>query len=245
MCITQPILATASTRKTSIRTGQPIILRSSPLPWLLTFGLLVLLATGCSGLLPDKNGVEAAAPGTVLFSDDFSKTNSGWGTWRRGGASVEYHNSGLRILVNETQFDFWSVAGQRFTDATIEVDVLKIGGPDDNDFGIICRYQDKDNFYMLIASSDSYYGIAKMKDGLYSMIGTDQLQYSSAIAQGQLPNRLRADCVGTTLRLHANGEMLMEVEDSDFPSGDVGVIAGSYETQGADILFDNFVVKKP
>lgn len=242
---THPPLEPASTRKSVCHAAQPAALPSYPLPWLLAFGLLVLFASGCSGLPPGKNAAESAAPGTVLFSDDFSKTPSGWGTWSRGGASVEYHNGGLRILVNESQFDFWSVAGQQFTDASIEVDAQKIGGPDDNDFGIVCRYQDKDNFYMLIASSDNYYGIAKMKEGLYSMIGTDQLQYSSAIAPGQSLNRLRADCIGTTLRLHANGELLMEAEDHDFASGDVGVIAGSYDTQGADILFDNFVVKKP
>ncbi len=31
---------------------------------------------------------------------------------------------------------------------------------------------------MLVASSDGYYGIAKMRNGQYSMIGGQQLQYS-------------------------------------------------------------------
>lgn len=210
---------------------------------LLAAGLLALLAAGCFS--QRAVDAEAAEPGTVLFSDDFSNPPTGWGTWSRGGASVEYHNGGLRILVNEPQFDFWSVAGQKFADAVIEVDALKMGGPDDNDFGVICRYQNKDNFYMLVASSDGYYGIAKMKDGLYGMIGADQLQYSSAIAQGQSLNRLRAGCIGAKLRLYVNGELLMEAEDGDFASGDVGVIAGAYDTPGVDILFDNFVVTKP
>lgn len=37
----------------------------------------------------------------------------------------------------------------------------------------------------------------------------------------------------------------MEAEDEDFRAGDVGVVTGTYNVQGVDILFDNFVVKKP
>lgn len=205
--------------------------------------MLVLINAGCTVLQPIET--DAISPGTVLFSDDFSSPPSGWGIWNRGGASVEYHGGGLRILINEAQYDFWSVAGQKFADAVIEVDATKLAGPDDNDFGILCRYQDKDNFYMLVTSSDGYYGIAKMKGGQYSMIGADQLQYSDSIIRGQATNRLRADCVGRDLRLTANGTLLMEARDTDFTSGDVGVLAGAYDEQGVDVLFDNFVVKKP
>jgi hypothetical protein len=42
-----------------------------------------------------------------------------------------------------------------------------------------------------------------------------------------------------------NGIQLFEVTDSDFSSGDVGVIAGAYDTPGVEILFDNFAVLKP
>lgn len=205
--------------------------------------MLALINAGCTALSASPQA--SIAPGTVLYSDDFSKPPSGWGIWNQDGASVAYYNGGLRILINDVQYDFWSVAGQKFADAVIEVDATKLDGPDDNDFGIICRYQDKDNFYMLVSSSDGYYGIAKMKAGQYSMIGSDQLQYSDLIANGQATNHLRADCVGQALRLTVNGELLMEAQDADFTSGDVGVLAGAYDTQGVDVLFDNFVVKKP
>jgi len=237
-------------RKTSFAAHSWIIPSSRKRAFLLTaaLGLALLLLffnTGCSGIGLEEDPNSAIEPGTVLYSDDFSNPPTGWGTWSRGGASVEYHNGGLRILISESQFDFWSVAGQKFSDAIIEVEAAKLGGPDDNDFGIVCRYQDKDNFYMLVTSSDGYYGIAKIKAGQYSMIGAEQLQYSSVIAQGQAVNQVRADCVGNTLSLYANGQKLMEAEDGDFSSGDVGVLAGAYNTQGVDILFDNFVVKKP
>jgi hypothetical protein len=210
------------------------------------FLLMILLANvGCVPLLSASVAPATPEPGTVLFADDFSHPPGGWGIWNRDGASVGYHDDGLRIQVNSRQYDFWSVAGRNFRDVQIETDATKIGGPNDNDFGILCRYLDKDNFYLLVISSDGYYGIAKLKTGRYSMIGADTLQYSSTIAAGMGRVHLRADCVGDRLSLYANGEKLVEAKDSDFASGDVGVLAGAYNEQGVDILFDNFVVKKP
>jgi hypothetical protein len=147
--------------------------------------------------------------------------------------------------VNQADYDFWSVAGQHFQDAVIEVDVRRIDGPEDNDFGVICRYQDAKNFYMFLVSSDGYYGIGKVKNDQHSLIGIEQLQYTELIRPEQVDTRLRADCVGDSLILSVDGEKLLEVRDSDFSSGDVGVLAGAYSTPGVDILFDNFEVRQP
>lgn len=212
--------------------------------WVSVVILVALLSSGC-GLLEVGTDEQSAEPGSVLFSDNFSDPTSGWGVWNKDGVLVEYYKNTFRILVNEPQYDFWSVPGLEFTDVEIEVHTMKIAGPDDNDFGIICRYQNKDNFYMMVISSDGYYGIAKMKDGKYSLIGADQLQYNNAIAQKEAANHLRADCVGSTLRFYVNGVKLIETRDSDFTIGDVGLIAGTYDEKGVDILFDNFVVRKP
>lgn len=213
--------------------------------WLFVLCITAVLCSAC-GSTPSANSNASLRSGDVLFKDDFSNSNSGWGEWTKEGALVSYDPSGgLRILVTETQYDFWSVSGRQFSDVQIEVDAMLIGGPTDNDFGLICRYLDESNFYMLLVSSDGYYGIAKMKEGQYSMIGSDQLQYSTAIAQGQSTNRLRGDCVGQNLVLYVNDQKLMETVDGDFASGDVGLLAGAYDEPSVDILFDNFVVKKP
>lgn len=216
----------------------------SKLPLLLAMGALSLWLAGCSPLSPGDAAGQVSS-GSILFSDDFSKPPSGWGTWDGEDARVGYYKGGLRIQVDQPQYDFWSVAGKSFRDVQIEVEATKNSGPDDNDFGLICRYRNKDNFYLLVASNDGYYGIAKIKDGQYSMIGADQLQYSQAIGKGKATNRLRADCVGSTLRLYVNGKKLMEGQDSDHALGDVGVLAGAYDQKGVDILFNRFVVKKP
>ena len=186
-----------------------------------------------------------ASPGAVLFEDDFSDVPGNWGTWNRPGAVISYEKEGLRVMVSQTGADFWSVAGKNFNDVSISVEATRLDGPTDNDFGVICRYQDRKNFYMFLVSSDGYYGIAKMKDDKHSLIGIEQLQYSGSIRSAQTAHQLQADCVGSRLSLSVDGQRLLSVEDGDYSSGDVGVLAGAYSTPGVDILFDHFVVKQP
>ena len=37
----------------------------------------------------------------------------------------------------------------------------------------------------------------------------------------------------------------LQVIDADFSSGEIGLTAGSYETAGVDVYFDNFIVSRP
>jgi hypothetical protein len=73
----------------------------------------------------------------------------------------------------------------------------------------------------------------------------DALQPTDAIHQGSALNHIRADCIGDTLTLYANGVKLAEVKDTRFPKGDVGLIAGTYDAPGTDIRFDDFTVYQP
>jgi hypothetical protein len=68
---------------------------------------------------------------------------------------------------------------------------------------------------------------------------------SDAIQTGSGMNHLRADCIGDQLFFYVNGRLLTQVSDSEFPSGDVGILAGTFNEPGVDIVFDNFVVVKP
>lgn len=211
----------------------------------LIVGVVALSALACS--LGAQVTQQAATPtiSNILFQDDFSDKNSGWHTLTEGDQVVDYQQNGFRFYVTETQFDYWSVPGLSFTDAVIQVNAVKVGGPDDNDFGVICRYQDDSNFYGFLVSSDGYYGISKMADGEHNLLGSEDMQPSDAINQGAASNTLKVSCVGSTLSLTVNGQKLLEVEDSDYTRGDIGLIAGTFDVGGVDVVFDNLVVTKP
>jgi len=71
------------------------------------------------------------------------------------------------------------------------------------------------------------------------------MEFSAAIPKGHVGVHLRADCVGNNLALFVNGQHLVTVQDDAFSDGDVGLLVGTFDTPGADLLFDNFVVYKP
>jgi hypothetical protein len=208
--------------------------------------ILAVLLTGCTAMSADLNASAAVQPGNVLFKDDFSDPSTGWETWSEpSGSMVAYQNGGLRIYIAEKLFDFWSRPGKRVSDVRLEVDAIKLGGPDDNDFGLVCRYQDRDNFYAFLASSDGYAGILKVKEGKYQLISSKQMAYSEAIRKGSAQNHIRADCTGSALTLYSNGQKIASVEDQDFKTGEIGIIAGTGAVGGADLYFDNFWVYNP
>ena len=209
--------------------------------------VLFLFSLACSDFLPGRDiPDESTIPsGGVLFEDDFSETSSGWDRYQEDDGITDYADDAYRILVNEPNSDYWTNPYLNFTDVIIEVDATKNAGPDDNDFGVICRYQDTENFYYLIISSDGFYGIFKVKDGVQEIVQMEFMDYSSVINQGRSTNNIRGDCIGDRLSLFVNGQLLVQSSDPDFTSGDVGLIAGTFGTPGTDILFDNFSVIKP
>jgi hypothetical protein len=188
-----------------------------------------------------------SSSGDAIFRDDFSQPYSGWtrGTELPNSGISDYSDGVFRILVNEPNFDYWSNPNLSFENTRIEVDAVKLGGPEVNRFGLICRYQDELNYYFFIISSDGYYGVGKVKGDQLSLIGMSEMLPSSAILAGSGLNHLRADCIGDQLFFFVNGQMVSQVSDNDFASGDVGILAGTFNEPGVDITFDNFVVVKP
>lgn len=185
-------------------------------------------------------------PGKVLFQDDFSDPSSGWDRLQDAPeGTLDYVDGEYRIFVNRNNLMLSSNPGLSFTDVRIQVNATKIAGPDDDDFGIVCRSKDKNNFYFLIISSDGYFGIGKVQDGSQELIGINEMPPSESIIQGRATNHLRADCVGNNLSLYVNGIQLATVKDSDFSSGDVGLVAGTFVIPGNNVHFDNFTVLKP
>jgi len=181
----------------------------------------------------------------ILFHDDFSDHRSGWDRVNVGDKSADYEDGSYRIIVNSKNSLVWANPGLSFEDSIVEVEATKLGGPDDNDFGLLCRFQGTEGFYSFIISSDGFYAITKWVNGKHVIISSDGMEYSEFINQGGASNLIRAECVGNDLKLVVNNKSLVQVIDSDYKTGDVGLITGTFNEHGTDIKFDNFVVKKP
>lgn len=226
-----------------IRIGSRI--SSNPVTTLIPSININLLPTELPSTNPQPDDQLTSEP-EVLFSDNFSDPNSGWDTVTNSDYSSDYYQDSYRIAVYNDMYDSWANPDSNiFSDVRIEAEATKNGGPDDNDFGLICRYLNDEEFYYAVISSDGFYGIYKATGTSSTLLGHDELQPSSAIHQGLVTNKIRLDCVGDVLTLYVNGQQIDQQTDSEYSSGNVGLLAGTYEIPGTDILFDDFTVLAP
>jgi hypothetical protein len=203
---------------------------------------VALLLAGCqTSLITDLT----APSGSILYRDDFSNPASGWLSVETSSWSEGYAVDSYTIQVNIPQYDLWAVSGQTFGDVTVEADATRLGGPDVNRFGLICRYQGPKDFYFFVISSDGYYAIGKTLDGTASLLGQEMMAFNPVIVKGAGPNLLRFDCISSTLTGYVNGQVVASTQDKDFEDGDAGLIAGTFTSPGVQIAFGNFLVIKP
>lgn len=205
--------------------------------------LLILIVTytlaGCGWLELE------VAPGGLIFQDDFSIQSSGWDRLNEAEFTTDYADGGYHIRINEPETILWARPKLALTDVRVLVSASRLGGPKDNSFGIICRYEDANNFDFFLISSDGYSGIGTFQDGVKTLLTGEAMLPSEAILKEERTNHLQADCVGDQLSFYVNGALVGRVSASRNAHGDVGLIAGTGQAAGTDILFDNFTVTRP
>jgi hypothetical protein len=213
----------------------------------LLLGLLLVLVAGCQG---DPFGREdgCVAEGT-LFSDDFTGDDDcGWAAYNQGGAVVTIEEGTLRLSSSQPGQVWWTNPGRNFEDVIITVEAQQVSGPDDNAYGIMCRYQNEQNFYVFLISGDGFYAIGKYQTGnpqIEYLSGGGQYQYSDVINQGAATNRMRVSCIGNELSLTVNGLPLASVSDPSFVIGDIGAAVSTFQPGTAVVAFDSLRVVAP
>lgn len=193
---------------------------------------------------PTTGGISPMPGGEVLFFDDFSDPDSGWDQFSDEEGITDYSNGAYLIGVYTDTYFYWANPYQTFGDVVVKVDTEKVLGEDDMQYGIICRHLDVDNFYALIISGDGYAAIRKRYQGSDLNYIAEWVEVP-AINTGNAANSLQAECVGNRLSLFVNGELAVEVYDSDIFSGDTGLMAGTFDQAETEVYFDNFTVQAP
>jgi hypothetical protein len=197
---------------------------------------LVVASLACSGL---GSG--------ALLEDDFSSTDSGWGTGTDNDSSVEYSNSGLNISVNKDLYFVWSTpSNEDYENVHIEVTAFNHSTDSAGAFGIICNLQLTNTSYYFAITGAGEYAI-----GLYTFVGDTLLTnggewgHSDLIKSGADSYRIGADCGSGTLTFYVDGQRIDAVSDTTYKSGKVALFAWSgEELNGTNISFDDFVMTK-
>jgi hypothetical protein len=203
---------------------------------------LAIFLTACQSSLIAELVTQSGEP---LYYDDFSTSANGWPQTNSENGSLGYADGAYQMLVQSANYDLRAVTGHTYGNVQIEVDATRLAGPVNNRFGLICHFQDMNNFYVFIISSDGYYAIGKIKNGTSSLLGQEKMAYSGFINQGDSANHLRFDCIGNTLMGYVNYQAIAITTDADFSHGDAGLITGAFDETGVEVSYDNFVVTKP
>jgi hypothetical protein len=214
---------------------------------LLTLGaLFALLLPACTLVNSEPETCDGEG---ILFEDEFDgERDCGWVTYSRAGATVQITDGALQISTSQPGQLWWSNPGQNFDDQIITAEARQVEGPNDNAYGLICRYQNEENFYLFLISGDGYYAIGKYQSGsaeVEYLTVDQQFQPSDAINQGNATNRIEASCIGNELSLAVNGLALVTVTDPTFVTGDIGVAASTLQPGTSLIEFDSIRVRLP
>jgi hypothetical protein len=176
------------------------------------------------------------------WSDDFSDPASGWEAQSDASAEVGYQEGVMRVLVKAPNRLAWASAGRTFSDFRLVVEATQVAGPDDNEYGVLVRMQDPEHFYRFSISGDGYYLVSKYSGEEWEMLSSDWAP-SDAIHTGNASNRLAVVCQGATMMFLVNDVELVQVQDSSYSRGDVGLYVGTFFEPEVEVHFDNLSVE--
>lgn len=198
----------------------------------------ILEPTQATGELPDL-----ANDWNETFSDDFDTPNKGnWTIFNESAVVSEWRNGRFAFDFNEAMMTATSITNDLdLSDVVVQMEVYRVGDVIENDMGLVCRYQDQDNYYSMSFGNDDYVTIYKTVAGTWTALFNE---FVDTDLSGDY-HQMTISCIGTELSLFIDGNLMAKVNDSELSTGDVGLISGTYDSVPVVLEFDNFVVYTP
>jgi hypothetical protein len=195
--------------------------------------------------LPLISRAHRVLPAGSLF-DDFSDPNSGWPVADEEEYTSSYTDGEYRFYIKQADTGGYSYHPTfRCVDCDIQVDVRSasaIFGLYGVAFGVT-EAQDAGYLFGIGFDETGQRGYYELWKGVGDL--PDDPLWSEAsdhIRSSQSTNTLRVQRIGVDIRLYVNGHHLVTVPDDELIGNfGVGLAAGSEETPGADVRFDNFL----
>ncbi len=199
---------------------------------------------GEENIVADTNPQQSQSPENngVLYSNDFSNPTSGWTIDADSDGSVGFTDGMYYIQVNNPRKVITGTSGYEASDVVLDVSAQIAQSTGDGDFGLICRCQTDGSYYAFEVRENGYASIWKSNSG--SVTPLVDWQYFQEL-EGTTNKRLSAVCVGNQLGLFLEGKKLMSTSDTDFQSGDNGLLAGTLNAGGLVVVFDDFQIRTP
>ena len=177
----------------------------------------------------------------VLFEDDFEDESSGWEIRDEEGEHLYYSDGKYHVGGSGGGYLSGSNAGlEEIDDFSLEVDISH--HPDyEVTSGIMFRYQDDDNFYILWQFYNGAYGLARALDGEITVIGGPST--ADFIHKGAEENQLTLNVHNDEIAVFINDELVVYTRDDSFQDGAIKLYSQSHNKgELHEASFDNLIV---
>jgi hypothetical protein len=202
--------------------------------------LALMLFVSCSNMELNIPGV--AKP---LFRDEFVLGQTGaWDLESDDAGSTTIVPEQLLIEIKEPQLvQYATLTEPVLSDFSLEVDGRILSGSPQSSYGILFRMQSPEQFYRFEVTGDGTYILERHEDGGNRAIFMGDWLDSAFINQGiNAVNRLGIEAQGPSISLFVNGELIEQVTDNAYPSGQIALDAGTFDMAPLQVAFDNLVI---
>ncbi len=200
-----------------------------------------------SGSNTGGSSPSSGTAGKVLFRDDFSDDQSGWGTASDANKLVKYTNNTLEVKVfKDNDLVYSHQSETNYQDVHVEVSAAPNASDKDSYFGIFCDQQvTGEAFYYAAVKPGGEYAIVKAavaKDDFF-LTGGNDWKTSKLIPAHAASYTIGMDCGSDgTLTLYVNGKEVDTVTDTTYTSGHIGLFAATdKKPNSTDVNFSNYV----
>jgi hypothetical protein len=196
----------------------------------------------------------ASGGSTSPFSDNFSDGTSGWAVSSTDIFEVSYNTSGFyEMAVKKANSFAVSKSPDNFPKPIANM-ILKVraqpGFGNTGDYGVVCRYQDIDNFYMAGITGKQFF-IGKLINGEWTYLTSPDIQPLPSLTPDAYGyNIIAMSCIDSFIVLEVNGIGAAHITDDALSTGDVGLVVWAGETADkfgyyAHAGFDDFSAELP
>ncbi|HQX17803.1 MAG TPA: SH3 domain-containing protein [Anaerolineales bacterium] len=239
-------------------------------PWLSSLLIIALFISSCSGgatsegqateissLTPteevvstptheDEHGATVADE-DVLYHDDFTNPATGWPEEKFDNFFIGYHEPEyyhVEITSPNYKTTVFEPEKQSYGDVTIEVKAFsalsRTAETGDFSFGPVFR-RSGDQYYAFVVSqrAKKWYVLKSSPTALTVLAeGTDE-----GIHDPDVEDVLRVDAQGASFTFSINDQVVGQVTDADYASGEVGFFVQSFDVPAVHVHFDELTVR--
>ncbi|MEM7344950.1 MAG: SUMF1/EgtB/PvdO family nonheme iron enzyme, partial [Chloroflexota bacterium] len=198
-------------------------------------------------VLDDSEGTEEVAAEDTLLSDDFTNPESGWPSLAEDNQIYGYHPPDFYHVEVSAPGEL-SVASREpnFEDLTVESDLfVEKTDTEDGDFryGLVLRRTGDDYYAFTISNRTKTWQVLKSTGGTLEILS----EGSNDTISGQDRNSsdtIRVDAQGDRFVFHINDQPVANVQDSAYPTGEVGFYNENFDETLSHIHYDSLTIRE-